>query len=98
MTTIYINIYMANFATIKTDVSLKYLNVNQIALIDLLRTVDIIPDGILGHSLGELACGYADGCLTAEQMLLAAYYRGIVSQNTSFIRGCMAAVGKFNCD
>lgn len=56
--------------------------------------VGIEPDGIIGHSVGELGCAYADGCFTAEQMLLAAYYRGLVSLETEFIHGTLAAVGK----
>ncbi|XP_065216158.1 fatty acid synthase-like isoform X1 [Planococcus citri] len=66
----------------------------QIALVDVLRKLNIEPDGIVGHSVGELACAYADGCLTAEQMLLAAYYRGLVSLETELIHGTMAAVGE----
>lgn len=46
-----------------------------------------------GHSVGELGCAYADGCFTAEEMILSAYYRGLVSKQTPFIRGSMAAVG-----
>ncbi|XP_065216376.1 fatty acid synthase-like [Planococcus citri] len=66
----------------------------QIALVDVLRKLNVQPDGIVGHSVGELGCAYADGCLTAEQMLLAAYYRGLVSLETVFIHGTMAAVGE----
>ena len=36
----------------------------------------IEPAGMLGHSAGEIACGYADGCLTREQTVLIAYHRG----------------------
>ena len=46
-----------------------------------------------GHSVGELGCAYADGCLTAEEMILSAYSRGRVSLETKFIRGSMAAIG-----
>lgn len=48
---------------------------------------------LTGHSVGELGCAYADGCLTAEEMILSAYSRGLVSIQTPFIRGSMAAVG-----
>ena len=35
---------------------------------DLLREeYGIVPAGMLGHSAGEIACGYADGALTREQ-------------------------------
>ena len=46
-----------------------------------------------GHSVGELGCAYADGCFTAEEMMLAANSRGLVSLETGFIHGAMAAVG-----
>ncbi|XP_011503082.1 PREDICTED: fatty acid synthase-like [Ceratosolen solmsi marchali] len=65
----------------------------QIGLIDVLRSVGIEPDYVMGHSVGELACGYADGCFTAEQMILCAYSRGLASQQMKCIRGAMAAVG-----
>lgn len=49
----------------------------QVALVDLLALLGIKPDGIIGHSFGELACAYADGCFTLEQTVLAAYWRGV---------------------
>lgn len=60
---------------------------------DILRTVGIEPDGMVGHSVGELGCAYADGCFTAEEMVLAAYARGKASLDTEVIHGMMAAVG-----
>ncbi|CAG5024465.1 unnamed protein product [Parnassius apollo] len=65
----------------------------QIGLTDILWELGLVPDKIIGHSVGELGCAYADGCFTAEEMILAAYYRGLVSVQTPFIRGSMAAVG-----
>ncbi|XP_063239172.1 fatty acid synthase-like isoform X1 [Bacillus rossius redtenbacheri] len=65
----------------------------QLALVDTLRLLNIEPDGIIGHSVGELGCAYADGCFTMEQMILAAYYRGLASLETELIEGRMAAVG-----
>ncbi|KAK2585487.1 hypothetical protein KPH14_010141 [Odynerus spinipes] len=65
----------------------------QIGLVDLLNSAGIVPDHIIGHSVGELGCAYADGCFTAEQMILAAYSRGIASTEVKIIRGSMAAVG-----
>lgn len=62
-------------------------------MVDVLNSIGIYPDNIIGHSVGELGCAYADGCFTAEQMILAAYYRGLASIETDFIRGAMAAVG-----
>jgi fatty acid synthase len=68
----------------------------QIGLVDILRAVGIEPDGIVGHSVGELGCAYVDGCFTAEQMVLAAYYHGHASLETELVSGLMAAVGKFH--
>lgn len=66
----------------------------QVGLVDILRAVGIEADGIVGHSVGELGCSFMDGCFTAEQMVLAAYYRGRASLETKLIKGLMAAVGK----
>lgn len=60
---------------------------------DILRALDIVPDGILGHSVGELGCAYADGCFTAEEMILSAHARGRASLETNLIPGIMAAIG-----
>ncbi|XP_017118527.1 fatty acid synthase [Drosophila elegans] len=65
----------------------------QIGLTDVLRSLNLEPDFIIGHSVGELGCAYADGGLTPQQMILAAYYRGRVSVDLEKIRGSMAAVG-----
>ena len=65
----------------------------QIALVDLLRELNIVPDGIVGHSVGELGCAYADGVFDPEQMLLAAYWRGKCVADAKLPRGLMAAVG-----
>ncbi|XP_047994170.1 fatty acid synthase-like isoform X3 [Leguminivora glycinivorella] len=65
----------------------------QIGLTDILLELGLVPDKIIGHSVGELGCAYADGCLTAEEMILSAYSRGLVSVQTPFIKGSMAAVG-----
>lgn len=65
----------------------------QIGLVDILNVLGIVPDYIIGHSVGELGCAYADGCFTAEEMILSAYSRGLASIETELIRGAMAAVG-----
>jgi len=65
----------------------------QIALVDVLTAIGIYPDGIVGHSVGELGCAYADGTFTLEQTILAAYYRGKSISNTKLEPGAMMAVG-----
>ncbi|XP_025264308.1 fatty acid synthase-like [Camponotus floridanus] len=64
----------------------------QIALIDMLIFMDVRPDGIIGHSLGEISCSYADGAFTLEQTILAAYYRGKSIIESDLEPGAMAVV------
>lgn len=68
----------------------------QIALTDILKTVNIKPDYIIGHSMGELACAYADGCMTLEEVVLTAHARAIVCIESKLIDGAMAAIGMQN--
>lgn len=65
----------------------------QVALTDVLTSLGISPDGIVGHSVGELACAYADGCFTAEQTVLAAFWRGKSITESNLMPGAMAAIG-----
>ncbi|XP_025263530.1 fatty acid synthase-like, partial [Camponotus floridanus] len=46
----------------------------------------------MGHSIGELVCGYADGCLTAEETILLAYYVGLAFLKSKIISGLMAEI------
>lgn len=64
-------------------------------LVDVLREIGIEPDGIIGHSVGELGCAYADGCFTAKEMILSAFSRGKASIETQLVKGVMAAVGEY---
>lgn len=67
----------------------------QIGITDILRQLEISPDYIIGHSVGEICCGYADGALTLEEAMVAAYYRGFASLAAKHLipKGVMAAVG-----
>ncbi|KAK2752687.1 putative Hybrid PKS-NRPS biosynthetic cluster [Arachnomyces sp. PD_36] len=51
----------------------------QIALVDLLRAVDIQFDAVVGHSSGEIGAAYAAGLLSARDAMGIAYYRGLVA-------------------
>uniref|UniRef100_A0AAN0MN29 Fatty acid synthase n=1 Tax=Bubalus bubalis TaxID=89462 RepID=A0AAN0MN29_BUBBU len=74
-------------------ISFVSLTAIQIALIDLLTSMGLQPDGIIGHSLGEVACGYADGCISQEEAILSAYWRGQCIKEANIPPGAMAAVG-----
>ncbi|XP_046739716.1 fatty acid synthase-like [Diprion similis] len=64
----------------------------QIGLVDLLSSIGIIPDYVTDYLAGELGCAYADGCLTAEQTVLVAYYQGLVLAESGTVHGNMAVV------
>jgi len=66
----------------------------QVALTDTLASLGIKPDFFVGHSLGELGCGYADDTLTAEQAVLAAYWRGQAFLESDVAHFAMAAIGE----
>lgn len=65
----------------------------QVALTDVLKSLGVEPDGIVGHSVGEVGCAYADGTLTGEQAVLAAYSRGRAILESKLPPGAMAAIG-----
>ncbi|GKU05501.1 unnamed protein product [Fusarium langsethiae] len=62
----------------------------QIALVNLLSSWGVLPDGVVGHSGGETAAAYACGALTAKEAITVAYYRGIACENAP--PGSMLAV------
>jgi len=73
---------------------LRLFCICQVALVDVLRTLGIEPVGMVGHSVGELGCAYTDGGLSAEQTVLAAYWRGRCVFDAKLPAGAMAAVGE----
>ncbi|KAK1855639.1 polyketide synthase [Colletotrichum chrysophilum] len=65
----------------------------QVALVDALyEAAGIQAFAVVGHSSGEMAAAYAAGRLTANEAIIAAYYRGIASSEVTKV-GAMAAVG-----
>ncbi|KAF7879371.1 hypothetical protein EAF04_000567 [Stromatinia cepivora] len=67
----------------------------QIALVQLLRSLDITPDRVLGHSSGELAAAYAAGILDHESVMKLSYYRGLLGnycKRVLFKNGAMLVV------
>jgi fatty acid synthase len=47
---------------------------------------------MIGHSAGELACAYADGCLTMEQTILSAYFIGLACSKRKSAQSSMITV------
>nr|XP_023908643.1 highly reducing polyketide synthase azaB-like [Quercus suber] len=53
----------------------------QIALIDVLKSVEIYPSVVLGHSSGEIAAAYAVGGLSHDSACKVAYFRGVCAND-----------------
>ncbi len=46
----------------------------QVTLYDLLNTLNVTPNYVIGYSIGDLICAYADGHFTLEAVITAAYH------------------------
>jgi acyl transferase domain-containing protein len=64
--------------------------------VNLLRSWNINPACVVGHSSGEIAAAYACRAITAKEAILVAYYRGQVTKKVT-VDGGMAAIG-LGCD
>ncbi|MFB6720823.1 type I polyketide synthase [Kribbella sp. NPDC056345] len=64
----------------------------QVGLAELWRTWGIEPDGIVGHSTGEVAAQYLSGVLSFEEAVKVNYYRSSLQQRATGT-GRMLAVG-----
>lgn len=69
----------------------------QLALVDLLRSWDIEPVAVVGHSSGEIGAAYTAGLLSFESAMAVAYHRGrlvpVMKKRHSGLNGAMTAVG-----
>lgn len=57
-------------------ISQPICTVLQIALVELLKSWNIEPTGVIGHSSGEIAAAYCYGALNKEDAWTIAYWRG----------------------
>ncbi|XXG98864.1 hypothetical protein Hte_005194 [Hypoxylon texense] len=51
----------------------------QIALVELLKSFNVTPSAVVGHSSGEIGAAYAIGALSLESACMIAYHRGRLS-------------------
>ncbi|KAI0543496.1 putative polyketide synthase [Xylaria curta] len=68
----------------------------QVALVEVLRSFNVQPVAVVGHSSGEIAAAFCAGALTRESAWKIAYYRGLMAAQlaeTSATKGSMMAVG-----
>lgn len=66
--------------------------VMQVALTELWKSWGVVPQAIVGHSIGEVAAAWASGALTLEDALLVSLHRSRL-QATTAGTGTMLAVG-----
>ncbi|PCH00416.1 Acyl transferase/acyl hydrolase/lysophospholipase [Penicillium occitanis (nom. inval.)] len=78
-------------------ISQPVCTVLQIALVELLKSWNIEPAGVVGHSSGEIAAAYCYGALGREEAWTVAYWRGKIcselKQDAPHVKGAMMAVG-----
>lgn len=55
----------------------------QVALVDLLQSWGISPNGVLGHSVGEVAAAYVSGALSLEDAVRLIVLRGRIMQEAT---------------
>ena len=76
----------------RTDIAQPANAVLQIGLTRLWRSWGVHPDGVLGHSVGELGAAYASNALSLRDTMLVAYQRSRL-QALLAGKGAMLAVG-----
>ncbi|CBF84683.1 hypothetical protein AN8910.2 [Aspergillus nidulans FGSC A4] len=62
----------------------------QIALINVLKSMNVKPSAVVGHSAGEIAAAYAAGALTAAEAMAIAYQRGNIAERVEGSGGMIA--------
>ncbi|XP_022093207.1 uncharacterized protein LOC110980639 isoform X4 [Acanthaster planci] len=67
----------------QTDISQPCLFAVAIGLLDLWKLRGVVPDAVVGHSVGEVAAAYAAGLLSLEHAVKLIYRRGRELRKTS---------------
>lgn len=74
-----------------TEVAQPLLFAIQIGLFEVMRSQGLVPEAVIGHSVGEVAAAYAAGALSLEQAVHVIHERSIAQSQTKG-QGRMAAV------
>ena len=75
----------------ETEIAQPALFALQVALADLWRAWGIVPDAVVGHSIGEVAAAYVAGVLSLEDAVRVVYHRARLMQQATG-NGKMASV------
>ncbi|RDL32026.1 Reducing type I polyketide synthase [Venustampulla echinocandica] len=68
----------------------------QVALVDILREIGVVPSTVVGHSSGEISAAYCTGSINRESAIKLAYHRGVLASKlarSSQSSHCMASIG-----
>ncbi|MDN5202950.1 SDR family NAD(P)-dependent oxidoreductase [Fulvivirgaceae bacterium BMA10] len=82
----------ANSRVSETRIAQPAIMAIQIGLTELWKSWGVIPEGCVGHSIGEVAAAYAAGALSLEQAVEVIYHRSR-GQHKATDKGKMLAVG-----
>ena len=64
---------------------------SQVALTEVWRSFGVVPDAVIGQSVGEIAAAYAANLLTLEEAVKIVYHRSEILSRQS--KGSMAVIG-----
>ncbi len=76
----------------ETNIAQPAIMAIQIALTTVWKSRGIVPEGCVGHSIGEVAAAYASGALNLEQAVEVIFHRSR-GQNKASNKGKMLAIG-----
>ncbi|XP_040289978.1 highly reducing polyketide synthase PKS6-like [Bufo bufo] len=76
---------------LRPDVAQLMLFTVQVSLVTLLKHWGVRPDGVLGHSVGEVAAAHCSGLLSLEDAVKVIYYRS--SLQCKAVGGKMLVIG-----
>jgi len=71
----------------------------QLGLVMMLKTLEVEPVAVVGHSSGEICAAFTAGIITLRDAIVIAYYRGLFSARTASTKpsdkphGSMCALG-----
>ncbi|KAL7894249.1 polyketide synthase [Trichoderma sp. SZMC 28014] len=54
----------------------------QIALVDLFKSWQVLPEAVVGHSSGEIAAAYAAGAISQSAAMFASYHRSFLAEKS----------------